>query len=181
MRRFAAHLPIGEHPNDGEPAIADFDGLSDGVVSREETGAHAIADNGHFAPLCDLRSGEDLAFHNIEIHQSKVGRIDADDFSRPPVPLSCDQCVHHHFGTRRFDIRNDGANRLGVEIGQAGREFTGLLGVGVFGLLFFLLDNWRDNDIVRAKEPHLIENLAFGAFANGEHRNDGRYTKQNSE
>ena len=74
------------------------------------------------------------------------------------------------------------ANRLGVEVGEARREpLRLLLRVVLVDLAFLLLDDRRDDDVVRAEQLHLLEDLLLGAVADREHRDHRRDAEQDAE
>ena len=45
---------------------------------------------------------------------------------------------------------------------------------------YHLFDDRRDDDIIGAEEAHLLENLLFGAVADGKHGNDGRDAEEDA-
>ena len=51
----------------------------------------------------------------------------------------------------------------------------------VVDLPFFLLDDRRDDDVVRAEQLHLLEDLLLGAVADREHRDHRRDAEQDAE
>ena len=49
------------------------------------------------------------------------------------------------------------------------------------GCFFLLLDKRADDDVVRAEQSHLLEDLLLSAATNGEHGDDGCHAEQDTE
>ena len=88
--------------------------------------------------------------------------------------------VDDDLAARRGNVRYDFGDALAVEIREARREPLRFLLIVLVDLAFLLFDDRCDDDIIGAEEAHLLENLLFGALADGKHGNDGRDAEEDA-
>jgi hypothetical protein len=89
--------------------------------------------------------------------------------------------LHRDLAAHGIDLRDHGPNSTRVAECEARREALLLLVAFVLGFLFLLLDDRLDDEVVRAEQLHLGENLLLGALSDREHRDHRRDAEQNAE
>ena len=172
---------ILEHADDGDPGLADLEGPADRILGREEARAYAMADDRDREPALHLQRGECRAGGKRQIREAEIRGVHAHQLSRAAQALPSERRIEDDFRARHLHARNHPGDRLGVRVGEAGRELRHLLLGLVIGGALVLLHERRDHHVVRAEQAHLLEDFPLGALPDREHRNDGGDAEQDAQ